>query len=128
MKNRVSVLVAAASYAFAVGYGIWLARPACQLPPSWIHGAMLGALGVAAFCVLLVPLPDTRTWLARLPLAAGVVGTTILVRALAFPLFPGLDWNGPDSFGDYAFNVEAQFRYGYYFGSCSGLLGPNDLR
>ena len=128
MKNRVSFLVAASSYAFAAGYGIWLARPACQIPPSWIHGAMLGALGVAALCVLLVPLPTTRGWLARVPLAAGVVVTTILVRALAVPLFPGLDWNGPVSFGNYAFKVETQFRYGYYFGSCSGLLGPNELR
>lgn len=117
------VLVALA-YSFAAAGGIWLAAPACN-DPLWIHHAFFVALVLALVAVVIFPIASRTRTLRRIPVAAGLLLTIFLVRILAQPLFPGIDYDGPSSFQDYASSLYwssyAESQHGSFFGACSGL-------
>ena len=128
--SRPPMLAIATAYVFAAAVGIWQATIFACVGPGWRHLVAFTILVVAAFSILLIRRPQLRRALPRFIIAAGIFPAAVLVRILADPFTPGIDYDGrPAGLDEYLTNVQLAWQgdvmlYGYlgaYFGPCSGL-------
>jgi hypothetical protein len=103
-RKRLSALVNVAAYIFAACMGVWLANAACFISDPTRSAAFV-VLALVLLAVALVPFPSLRELPFRIVSVIGLLVVISFVQALAQPLFPGIDYSGPESIQSYLFDV-----------------------